>query len=177
MRHIVYFAIAVSLLLFSCNSEPSLQKFFVENSEKKDFIALDVSSNILNVDTNQLTAEQKDALAAFDKMNIIAFKVNGKNQKEYLAEKEKLNAILKRKEYQQLIKVGSGSDGASVSFVGTEDKIEEFILYANKKENGFAVIRVTGDKMNPNDIMNMLSILQKSNIDLEQLKPLQGLMQ
>lgn len=177
MRFIIYLAIAASLLLVSCNNEPTLQKFFVENSEKKDFVALDLSSDILNVDTDKLSAEQKDALAAFDKMNIIAFKADGKNQKEYQAEKDKLNAILKNKEYQQLIKVGSGSEGASVSFVGTEDKIEEFILYANKKENGFAVIRVTGDEMNPNDIMNMLSILQKSNIDLEQLKPLQGLMQ
>ncbi|MBN8641681.1 MAG: DUF4252 domain-containing protein [Flavobacteriales bacterium] len=177
MRYIVYLAIAASLLLVSCNGEPTLQKFFVENSEKKDFIALDLSSNILRLDESSLTSEQKQALNAFDKVNIIAFKSTDKNQKEYQVEKDKLNAILKDKEYQQLIKVGSGSQGASISFVGTEDKIDEFILYANKKENGFAVIRVTGDEMNPTHIMTMLSLLQKSNIDLEQLKPLQGLMQ
>ncbi|HLP63821.1 DUF4252 domain-containing protein [Flavobacterium sp.] len=177
MRYIVYLAIAASLLLVSCNSEPTLQKFFVENSEKKDFIALDVSSDILRLDETSLTSEQKQALDAFDKVNIIAFKSTDKNQKEYQAEKAKLNGILKKEEYQQLIKVGSGSQGASISFVGTEDKIDEFILYANKKENGFAVIRVTGDEMNPTHIMTMLSLLQKSNIDLEQLKPLQGLMQ
>lgn len=177
MRYIVYLAIAASLLFVSCNNEPTLQKFFVENSEKKDFIALDLSSNILRLDETSLTLEQKQALDAFDKVNIIAFKTTDKNQKEYQAEKDKLVTILKDKEYQQLIKVGSGSQGASISFVGTEDKIDEFILYANKKENGFAVIRVTGDEMNPTHIMTMLSLLQKSNIDLEQLKPLQGLMQ
>lgn len=176
MRFIIYLAIAVSLLLTSCNSEPTLQKFFVENSEKKDFIALDLSSDILNVDKAQLSAEQKEALESFDKMNIIAFKANGKNQKEYETEKNKLNTILKNEEYQELIKVGSGNQGASVSFVGTEDNIDEFIFYANRKENGFAVIRLTGDKMNPTAVMTMLSVLQKSNIDLEQLKPLQELM-
>jgi hypothetical protein len=176
MKTIVYIAIAVSLLLVSCKNEPSLQKFFVENSEKKDFIALDVSSSILNVDKAQLSSDQKQALESFDKMNIIAFKANDKNKKEYQIEKDKLNAILKNEEYQQLMKVGSGSDGASISFVGTEDKVDEFILYANKKENGFAVIRVIGNEMNPSDIMNMLSVIQKSNIDLEQLKPLQGLL-
>lgn len=175
MRAIIYLAIAVSLLLIGCNSEPTLQKFFVENSEKKDFIALDVSSDILNVDKAQLTGEQKDALASFDKMNIIAFKASDKNQKEYEVEKKKLNSILKDEQYQELIKVGSGSDGASISFVGSEDKIDEFILYANRKENGFAVIRITGDDMNPNSIMTMLSVLQKSSINLEQLKPLEGL--
>jgi hypothetical protein len=30
--------------------------------------------------------------------------------------------------------------------------------------------------MNPTHIMNMLKLLQKSNVDLEQLKPLQQLM-
>ncbi len=177
MKTIVYIAIAVSLRFAGCNSKPSLQKFFVENSEKKNFIALDVSSNILNVATDQLTAEQKEAVDAFDKVNIIAFKADGTNQKEYQLEKDKLNGILKNEIYQQLIKVGSGSEGASISFVGTEDKIDEFIVYANKKENGFAVIRVTGDAMNPNHIMTMLSVRQKSNINLDQLKPLQGLMQ
>jgi hypothetical protein len=176
MKVVVYIAIAISLLFVSCSNEPSLQKFFVENSEKKDFVALDVSSNILNIDKAKLDAEQKEALASFDKMNIIAFKATPKNQKEYEIEKTKLNSILKNKEYQQLMKFGSGAAGASVSYVGTDDNIEEFIFYANKKENGFAVVRVLGNKMNPNSVMTLLSVLQKSNINLDQLKPLEGLM-
>ena len=69
----------IAMLLASCTSEPSLQKYFVENSEKKGFIALDISSSILNTDKTKLTAEQKTALVSFDKMNVIAFKVNDKN--------------------------------------------------------------------------------------------------
>lgn len=176
MRIVIYFVIALSLLLVSCNSEPSLQKFFVDNQSKKDFISLDISPSILNVDKAKLTEEQKTALASFKKMNIIAFKKDGKNNAAYEAEKSKLNSILKADDYQELIKVGSGKEGASVSFVGTDENIEEFIFYANKSENGFAVVRVLGDKMNPNDVMTMLSVLQKSNIDMEQLKPLQGLL-
>jgi len=30
--------------------------------------------------------------------------------------------------------------------------------------------------MNPNNIMNMIGILQIANVDMEQLKPLQGLL-
>ncbi|WP_298120182.1 DUF4252 domain-containing protein [Flavobacterium sp.] len=176
MKSIYIVLIAVCSLFVSCNSEPTLQKFFVENQEKKDFIALDISPTILNIDKASLTGEQKKALESFDKMNVIAFKANDKNKAEYEVEKAKLNTILKDEKYQELIKVGSGSQGASVSFVGTEDNIEEFIFYANKKENGFAVVRVLGDKMNPNDVMNMMSVLQKANVDLEQLKPLQDIM-
>jgi len=174
MKAIVYFV--VGLLLVSCSQEPTLQKFFVESAEKKDFIALDVSSSILNLDKAQLSAEQRQALESFDKMNIVAFKATPKNQAQYEVEKSKVKDILKGEEYQELMSFGSGSTGASVSYIGTDDNIKEFIFYANKKENGFAVVRVTGDNMNPNNVMTMLSVLQKSNIDLDQLKPLQGLM-
>ena len=169
----IYIAGVFSLLLVSCHSEPSLQKYFVENSENKDFIALDVSPDILNVDKSKLTAEQTKALASFDKMNILAFKRNDKNAAQFEAERTKVNAILKDEKYQQLMKFGSGKDGASISFVGEDEHIEEFVVYANKTENGFAIVRVLGKDMNPTDIMNMISILKESNLDLEQLKPLQ----
>jgi hypothetical protein len=168
-------AIVVSLFFLGCSNEPTLQKYFVENSGKKDFIALDVSSSILNTDKTKLTAEQKTALESFDKMNIIAFKLDKKNQAQYDVESQKVAQILKGKEYQELMKVGSGKDAASISFVGDEDHINEFILFAKKRENGFAVVRILGNDMNPNNIMNLLSILKSSNVDMAQLAPLQGL--
>ncbi len=119
-----FFTLALaSILLFSCNSEPSLQKYFVENSEKKDFVALDVSPSIINVDKSKLTAEQKTALASFDKMNILAFKLDNKNKAQFEAESQKLKQILKGEDYQELMHVGSGKDAASVSYVGEEDDI------------------------------------------------------
>lgn len=164
-----------SLLLLGCNSEPSLQKYFVENSEKKDFMVLDISPSIINLDKAKLTPEQKTALESFDKMNILAFKLDGKNKALYQTESQKLSKILKGQDYQQLMKIGEGNDAASISFVGDEDDIDEFILFAKREENGFAVVRILGDDMNPNNIMNMLSILKNANIDMEQLKPLEGL--
>lgn len=168
-------AILASMLLLGCNSEPSLQKYFVENSEKKEFVALDVSPSIINVDKSKLTPEQKTALESFDKMNILAFKKNDKNSAEYEIESQKVSQILKGKDYQQLMKIGEGKDAASISFVGDEDDIDEFILFAKKEDNGFAVVRILGNDMNPNNIMNMLSILKTANVDMEQLKPLEGL--
>lgn len=176
MKAIYGIAIVMSLFLYGCNSEPTLQKYFVENTENKNFIALDVSPEILNVDKTKLSIAQTDALKSFDKMNVLAFKLTDKNKAEFEAERAKVDLILKDKKYQQLMKFGSGKEGASISFVGSDDHIDEFVLYANKKENGFAVVRVLGKDMNPTNIMTMLSVLKQSNIDLEQLKPLQQLM-
>ncbi|MEG0849297.1 MAG: DUF4252 domain-containing protein [Flavobacterium sp.] len=168
-------AFLVLLTLVSCNSEPSLQKYFVQNTDNKDFIALDVSSNILNLDKAKLSAQQNEALKSFDKMNILAFKANNKNQAQFETERAKVKAILKDPKYQQLMTFGSGKDGASISYVGTDENIEEFVVFANRKENGFAVVRVLGKNMNPNNIMTLMTVLKQSNIDLEQLKPLQQL--
>lgn len=173
MRLIYNFLALCSLFFISCNSGLSLQKYFVENTENKNFIALDVSPSILNIDKTKLSAEQNQALQSFDKMNILAFKLNATNQAQFEIERAKVDTILKDVKYQQLMKFGSGKEGASVSFVGSDDHIEEFVLFANKKENGFAVIRILGKDMNPTSIMTMMSVLQSANIDLEQLKPLQ----
>jgi hypothetical protein len=168
-------ALLASLVLLSCHSEPSLQKYFVDNTDKKDFISVDLSSSIVNVDKTKLTPEQKTALASFDKMNILAFKLDKTNQAQYATESQKVTQILKGKEYQELMKIGSGKDAASVSFVGDENNINEFVLFAKKKEAGFAVVRILGKDMNPNNIMNMLSILKSSNVNMAELAPLQGL--
>jgi len=176
MKKIYFIALICSLLLASCNSEPSLQKYFVEKTENKDFIALDLSPDILNVESTKLTAEQSEALKSFDKMNILAFKIDSSNIAQYEIERTKVSDILKDKKYQKLMSFGSGKEGVTVSFVGEEENIQEFVVYAKSKETGFAVVRIIGDKMNPTHIMNMLSVMQQSNIDLDQLKPLQEMM-
>lgn len=167
----IYF-IALLGMLFSCNSEPSLQKYFVEKTEDANFIQLDVSPTILNLDKSKLTAEQNEAMASFDKMNILAFKADDKNAANYEAERAKVSEILKDEKYQQLMKFGHGKDGGSLSFVGDENHIDEFILFANRKENGFAVVRILGKDMNPTGVITMVSLLKDANIDQAQLKPL-----
>ena len=177
MRAIVFLTVFLtSLLLLSCDSKPTIQKYFVANSENKDFVALDISPTILNVDKTKLTAEQKKALESFDKMNVLIFKLDENNQAQYEVESQKITQILKDKSYQQLMKVGSGKDGATISFVGDEDDIDEFVVFAKRKENGFAVVRILGNDMNPNNIMTMLSVLKESKIDTAQLAPLKDLL-
>ena len=173
MKSIYSLVIIGIFLLSSCNNEPSLQKYFVENTENKNFIALDLSPSMLNVDNSKLSTDENEALKSFEKVNILAFKLNDSNKAEFEIERTKLNKILKEEKYQQLMKFGSGKDGASVSFVGETEHIDEFVFYANKKENGFAVVRVMGKDMNPTGILTLMSVLKNANVDLEQLKPLQ----
>lgn len=162
-------------LLMACNQNPTLQNYYVENTESTDFISVDVSPSILNIKPDALTLEQQDALKSFKKMNVLAFKLNEQNQAKFAPEQEKVKTILKDEKYQQLMKFGNGKDGAAVYFVGKDDAIEEFVIYGSQKENGFAVVRILGDKMNPEQFMTLFSALQQSDMDMSQLKPLEGL--
>jgi hypothetical protein len=176
MKKVTFLIVLLSSLVFGCcSTEPTLQKYFVENTENKNFIAVDLSSNILDVDKTKLTVAQKEAMNSFEKINVLAFKLNDSNKTKFETERAKVNLILKDPKYQQLMKFGSGKQGASVCYVGPDDHINEFVFFANKNDAGFAVVRVLGKDMNPTSIMNMISVLKESKIDLEQLKPLQEL--
>ena len=174
-KSISYIAI-FSVLLMSCNSKPSLEKYFVENTENKNFVQVDVSPSILNIEKNKLSISEQSALKTFNKMNVLAFKLNDKNQTQFETEITKVSEILKDEKYQQLMKFGSGKEGAQVSYVGEDEHISEFVVFGNSKESGFAIVRVLGKDMNPTSIMTLLSVLKSSKIDLEQLKPLKDLM-
>ena len=163
------------LFVRSCETRPTLQKYYVKNTESADFVSIDLAPSIINTGKIKLTSEEKAALQSFNKMNILAFKSDSTQLEKYNKEISEVKSILKDDSYQQLMKVGSGNDGAAVYFVGEEEHIDEFVVMANKKENGFAVVRVLGKDMNPTHILNMLSLLQKTDMNLEQLKPLQEL--
>ena len=58
--------IALVVVMMSCKDEPSLQKYFVKSGEKKEFMSMDISSSILNVNETKLSASEKKALASFE---------------------------------------------------------------------------------------------------------------
>ena len=164
------------IFVSSCETKPTLQKYFVKNTESADFVAVDITPSVINIDKAKLNLDEKAALASFDKMNILAYKTDSTHFEKYDQEIKEVKSLLKNQNYQQLMKVGSGSDGAAIYFVGDETHIDEFVVLASKKENGFAVVRVLGNDMNPTHVLNMVQLLRKTDLKLDQLKPLQELM-
>ncbi len=160
------------LVLSSCSSTQSLQEYYVDNSENPNFISFDVSTSILNLDKADLSATQKEAFEALNKLNILAFKKTNENIVEYKAEKTKINAILKNEKYTQLMKMNTSYGKATIKYLGDEDAIDEVIIYGDSKDKGFALIRVLGDNMNPIHMTQLLQALQKSDYKGEGLDKL-----
>src|SRR5690606_40379075 len=98
---------------------------------------------------------------------------NETNEELFLSEKYKVEKILKENtKYEKLMSMGSAMQGGSIYVVGKDDAYDEFILFGNQKEVGFAIVRIIGNDISMNNIMNFMSVLKKANIDNEKLKPL-----
>jgi len=154
----------------SCNQNPSLQTYFVDNELKPGFTSIDIPTSLLNIEQTSLTDEQKDAYKSINKLNMLAFVLSDNNVTEYEVELNKVKDILKDPKYQELMRAGNSTDGKFViKYIGDEDSIDELIIFGNANEKGFAIIRVLGDDMSAQKVVKLYSALDTSNINESQI--------
>lgn len=152
------------ILLAACSANQSLQEYYVDNTENPSFVSFDIPTSVLNLDAMELTNEQKTAYESLRKLNILAFKKTAENTMEYAAEKKKVNAILANDGYEELMKMNTQFGRATIRFKGTDDAIEEVVVFGDNKDKGFALVRVLGKGMNPAHFVQLLEAMEKSNI-------------
>ncbi|MFY7810141.1 MAG: DUF4252 domain-containing protein [Flavobacterium sp.] len=170
MKKISVFIVLV--VFMSCNNKPSLQKFMVENTDKKDFIALDFSSDVLNIPKNKLTKDENEALKSLKKINVLGFKKNQTNDKEYEINKNKLFEMMKdTTTYQEIMKVGNLKQSAAIYVLENKKGIEEIVIIGNRIDVGFGIIRILGENMKEDHAITMVGLMNKVTINPEQLKP------
>ncbi|MXN90275.1 DUF4252 domain-containing protein [Flavobacterium sp. Sd200] len=169
--------LAVAVMLFaSCESKPTLQKYFVEKSESKDFAAIDIAPSFIKTDKLKLSAEEKAALESLHHLNLLVYSAKDSNTTAYDKELNNVKNLIKDDSYDELIKFNRDGMGASISTKGEGEHIEEFIILANNKGAGFGVARVTGDDMTPANVMTIVNLLQKADLNMEQFKPIQNML-
>lgn len=169
---IVTLSIVFSLILVSCNSNQTLEEYYVNNSENPNFLSLDLPVSLLNLDKTALTPEQQTALASFSKLNIIAFKKNVENGTAFTIEKANVKEILKNGKYEELMKINTSAGKATISYTGETEAIDELIVYGDSDEKGFMLVRVLGDNMNPAQLMPLMEAMKNADFKGEQFNAL-----
>jgi hypothetical protein len=168
--------VALSLLLLAgCSGTQSLQEYYVDNAENPNFLALDVPANIVKLDAANLSETQKEALASLRKLNILAFRKTTENAQAYREESARVKEILGNPDFKELMKLNSKMAKGVVKYLGEGDAIDEVVIFGDSKEEGFALIRVLGNDMNPAHLMQLMQALQKSDLDGEAFRELSGL--
>ncbi|MDT0557681.1 DUF4252 domain-containing protein [Ichthyenterobacterium sp. W332] len=148
----------------SCNQNPTLQTYYVDNELRPGFTTLDIPTSFVGLDEKELTPEQLDAYESVDKLNMLAFVLDENNKENYEVELAKVKTILENPKYEELMRGGNTTDGKFViKLLGEEDDIDEIILFGSANERGFALVRILGNSMNPEHIMSLASALESKD--------------
>ncbi len=167
--------IAVVLLTTACDTNPSLQKYYVDSKENSEFISIDLPASILQLKNTDVSEDINNTLETIKKVNFLALQLSDSNKELYTSEKQKVINILKNSKYKQLMRLNMGKGNVSVNYLGEENAIDEVIIFGSDNEKGFAVIRVKGENMNPANILKLAQNL-KMDGDSNELKQLGGLL-
>lgn len=162
-----------AMLLFSCGSEATLQKYFVEKQKDHNFISFDLSSDMFIQNENLLTQEQKNTLKTIKKINLLALK---SDDNKLLMDEEhiKIKEILTNDTYEQLIRYGSNTKNAALYYTGKEQAIDELIVFGFDEQTGLGLARVLGNNMNPAEVMTLIQSIDKGNLDFSVFNQLEA---
>ena len=150
----------LALIVMSCNKEQTLQEYIVESKENNEYMSIDLPASIIHLEKTSITEEDKATLATIKKMNFLAFRLSDTNKEMYAAEKLKVKKILKQEAFTELMSVKGKIGDIMVSFVGSDEAIDEVIIFGSSDDKGFALARVLGENMNPADILKIAQHLK-----------------
>ncbi len=177
MKKIIIILIGVVFtggIVVSCNSNKSLQSYFVEKQESNNFIALDLPASLISLNED-VSEETKETISSIKKLNILAFKLNDLNKNEYRSEFKEVKEILKNDNYNELVRMNHKNANIVLKYQGSDEAINEFVLLISDKTKGFALARITGNKMNPRKIMKLVQNLDEFDKDQSALAQIEAL--
>ena len=166
MINLLKIATAITILfisMVSCNSKPSLQKYFVERETKDNFTIVDIPKSIIGVSENELTDVQKKAYASIKKVQLLAYPMATGNKEEYTSEKDMVKQLLSNEQYTTIARMSSNGGKVIVTYLGEEKAIDEMIVFGYKKDMGLGVARILGDDMNAEEIFTLYKAFESNN--------------
>jgi len=97
------------------------------------------------------------------KLNVLIFKGNDQNATKMEREIRVLDQIISQKQYNSLTDFGMLKTKGKLVFLGTEDKIDEGVVYVRNQDMGLAVVRILGKDMNPSALLLLTNKINKAD--------------
>ena len=155
--------------LTSCNDK-SLQKYLVEKQDDDKFVKMDFAASLLQGRNSNFTQEEKDILNTIKKVNVVAYPIKENDTADYEKERAELKAILDQEEYKELTRFKSNEWNATLKYTGEEDAIDEVIVFASDNNRGFAVFRVLGENMRPDQMLKLINSAERGDLDVSKFE-------
>ena len=169
ITYIIYTLMA-TVFLVSCSNGVSLQRYFVDNQEVKNFISQDIPLSMIEIDKSNFTEAQHEAYESVNKLNFFGYKTSETNTEAYKAELTKVKAILSDSKYNDLMEFSDRGNKIYVKYIGDDEEADEVIVFGSAKEMGFGIVRILGNDMNPEKMITLMEAFQKADVDENQIK-------
>ena len=164
------YTLLTAVIFTSCGDSVSLQRYYVDNQESKNFISQDIPLSLMEIDKSNFTEAQEEAYNSVNKLNFLGYKVNETDTETYLAELAKVKTILSDSKYNDLMEFSDKGNKIDVKYIGTDEEADEVIVFGSAKDMGFGIVRILGDDMNPDKMVTLISALQNANIEEGQIE-------
>lgn len=161
-------------VLWSCSSEPSLQKYYVAHQEDDRFMTMDISTNMIFQQLPGISEEARATIQTIKKINVLALPIDDDNVKQYKKEREKVKSILDKEDYHLLMKFNFSKGHLELRYLGKPDAIKEVVVLTYSDDKGFAVARLLGDDMRPDAFIEMIQASKKGDLEFNE-EVLEGL--
>lgn len=154
--------------LTSCNDK-SLQKYLVEKQDDDKFVKMDLATSLLEGKNSNFTQEEKDILKTIKKVNVVAYPIKDGDTVDFINERKELKDILEKEKYKELTRIKSNDWNATLKYTGEEDAIDEVIVFVSDNNRGFAVFRLLGENMRPDQMIKLMESAERGDMDLSKL--------
>lgn len=158
-----------AMTLVSC-SDKSLQKYLVEKQDDDKFVKMDIAASLLQGRNSNFTQEEKEILSTLKKVNVVAYPIKENDTADYEKEKQELKSILDQEQYKELTRIKRNDWDATLKYTGEEDAIDEVIVFASDDRRGFAVFRLLGEDMRPDQMLKLMKSAERGDLDVSKLE-------
>lgn len=157
-----------AMALNSC-SEKSLQKYLVEKQDDQKFVKVDLATSLIQGESSKFSQEEQDILSTIKKINVVAYPIKGGDIADFEKEKKELTDILAQDRYKELTRIKSNHWDATLKYTGEEDALDEVIVFASDDQKGFAVFRLSGENMRPDQMLQLMKSAERGDLDFSKL--------
>ncbi len=165
-----FLALMLGFVALTSCSDKSLQKYLVEKQDDDKFMKVDVAASLLQGRNSNFTQEEKDILNTIKKVNVVAYPIKEGDTADYDTERNKLKNILDQEQYKELTRIKSNGWNATLKYTGEEDAIDEVIVFASDDKRGFAVFRLLGENMRPDQMLKLMKSAERGDLDISKLE-------
>lgn len=170
----LFAVILLAFALVSCKNEGSIQTYFVDHQDLPEFKMIDLSAKMIDLSKVDLTDDQRETFNSFEKINFLGYLIKDGDTESYKKELADAKKVFLNNNHNELMEFNSNGIKFRISALGNDEEVDEFLALVSSNETGFGVVRVLGDKMNPEKMVKLVGDLQNADLAEDQFQDIIG---